>query len=219
MKIATAAELGFVFLTATAVYLFVSVARDSETRRACVPVCAMRPSYAGRNRIAPDFALTGLDGRRMRLSDFRGKAIVLNFWTSTCPPCIEEMPSLGELAKVVAKRKDVVVLTVSTDPDQATAKNTVESATGGRTPFPVLLDPESSIVGEAFGTRLFPETWLIDKSGIIRARFDGARDWANPLMLELIDSLAVPMSCDIDFVAGSANATGERICDDVLSSG
>jgi peroxiredoxin len=219
MKLAAIAELGFVILAGTAVYAFVSVARDSETRRACVPLCTMRPSYAGRNRTAPDFELPGLDGQRVRLSQFKGKTVVLHFWTSTCPPCIEEMPSLAELAKVVAKRSDVVVLTVSTDSDETTASGAVEKGLGAPAPFPVLLDPESSVVGGRYGTHLFPETWLIDKGGIIRARFDGARDWSNPLMLELIDSLSTATACDADFVAGSADTSGSQVCDDVLSPG
>src|SRR5688500_1699110 len=109
MKPAALLQTGFIVIAATAVYAFVSMARDSETRRACVPMCAMRPAYAARNRTAPDFALPDADGKQVRLSQFRGKTVVLNFWTTTCQPCLEEMPSLAEFAKVVAKRDDVVV--------------------------------------------------------------------------------------------------------------
>jgi peroxiredoxin len=219
MKLTAVAELGFVALAGVAVYAFVSVARDSEIRRACAPICAMRPSYAARNRTAPDFELRDLDGHSVRLSQFKGKTIVLSFWTSTCPPCIEEMPSLAHLAKVVAKRDDIVVLTVSADATATAAEDAVQSALGAPAPFRVLLDPESSVVGARYGTRLFPETWLIDKNGIIRARFDGARDWSSPLMLEMIESLGTPMACDINFAAGATDPQGDRLCDEVLFPG
>jgi hypothetical protein len=129
------------------------------------------------------------------------------------------MPSLAELTKVVATRRDVVVLTVSTDENEMAARGAIEAGLDAPAPFPVLLDAESSVVGGRYGTRLFPETWLIDKGGIIRARFDGARDWSNPLMLELIDSLAAPIACDVDYAGGSADSSGDRICDEVLSPG
>jgi len=219
MRFAIAAEIAFVLLAGTAVYAFVSMARTSETRRACVPLCAMHPSYAGRNRTAPDFELRALDGRSVKLSQFAGKTVVLSFWTSACPPCIEEMPSLAHLAKVLAKRRDVVLLSVSTDTDGAAARSAIEAGLSAPAPFPVLLDPDSSVVGGKYGTRLFPETWFVDPRGIIRARFDGARDWSNPVVLDLIDSLARPPSCDIDIASGSSDREIEGICEETLSAG
>jgi len=53
----------------------------------------------------------------------------------------------------------------------------------------VLLDPDAEIVTEKFGTKLFPETWFIDADGVIRARFDGERDWASPLVIDLAEGL------------------------------
>jgi peroxiredoxin len=219
MRFAALAEVGFVLLAGAAVYAFVSTARSSEMRRACLPLCTMRPNYAGRTRTAPHFELPDLDGHKVNLARYKGTTVVLNFWTSTCPPCIEEMPSLAELAKIVAKRGNVVVLTVTTDANETAARGAIQAGLGASAPFPVLIDPESSVVGGKYGTRLFPETWLIDKNGVIRARFDGARDWSNPLMLELIESLAKPMACDIEFDSGSEDARSNQLCDEVLSPG
>src|SRR5262249_50514949 len=159
--------------------------------RACVPVCAMRPNYAGRNRLAPDFDLEAADGGRVRLSEFKGKTVVLNFWTTTCQPCLEEMPSLAELAKILKARRpsgfsklfgsdDAVVLTVSTDASKEVAMSALQTLLHEeKPPFKVLLDPESKVVGDKYGTRLFPETWIIDPQGVIRARFDGQRTWTE----------------------------------------
>ena len=83
MKPAVLAQMAFILLAGFAVFAFISMAKDAETRRACVPVCAMRPSYAGRNRTAPDFELPKPDGSKVRLSNYRGKTVVLNFWTTT----------------------------------------------------------------------------------------------------------------------------------------
>src|SRR5688572_15017036 len=86
-------------LAGFATFGFVATAQDGEKRRSCTALCALRPDYSARNRLAPDFELPDLDGRKVKLSSFRGKTVVLNFWTKTCRPCLEEMPSLASLAK------------------------------------------------------------------------------------------------------------------------
>ena len=215
MKPAAALQMGFIVVAATAVYGFVSMAKDSETRRACVPVCAMRPTYAARNRTAPDFALPDGDGKQVKLSQYRGKTVILNFWTTTCQPCLEEMPSLADLAKVLAKRDDVVVLTVSTDLTKDVALSALQTLLHEpKPPFPVLFDPESTVVHDKYGTELFPETWVIDPKGVIRARFDGARDWSNALVLDLIESFERPVTCGLEFQAGRPVGSEAAICED-----
>ena len=215
MKPAALLQTAFIVAAALAVYAFVSMARDSETRRACVPVCAMRPAYAGRNRKAPDFVLPDADGNQVRLSQFRGKTVVLNFWTTTCQPCLEEMPSLAEFAKVVAKRDDVVVLTISTDLTKDVALSALHTLLHEpKPPFSVLFDPESTVVHDKFGTELFPETWIIDPKGVIRARFDGARDWSNALVIDLIESFERPATCAVEFQSGKAVGAEAAICED-----
>src|SRR5438445_6902883 len=98
------------------------------------------------------------------------------------------MPSLADLAKVLKKRSDVAVLTVSTDAEKSTVETALASILREKAPFAVMLDPESDVVGAKYGTHLFPETWIVDPNGVIRARFDGARDWSNAMILDLIDS-------------------------------
>ena len=219
MKPAQLAQLAFILVAGFAVFAFITMARDAETRRACVPVCAMRPSYAGRNRRAPDFALTSSKGIKVRLSQYRGKTVVLNFWTTTCQPCLEEMPSLAELAKILRTRKDVAVVTISTDASKDTAMQALKTLLHDpEPPFTVLLDPESSVVQEKFGTTLYPETWIIDPSGVIRARFDGARDWSNAMVLDLIDSFARPLACGVEFESGRPSGAEAGVCDEAGSS-
>ncbi len=219
MKGAQFAQLGFVVLASLAVYSFVSTVQDAEVRRSCSPLCAMRPNYADQNRLAPDFELESISGRKVRLSDYRGKVVLLNFWSKTCPPCLEEMPSLARLAQSLKKHPGIELLTVTTDESAEDAKDTLKSVLGGKPPFEVLIDPEAKVVGDRYGTKLYPETWFIDEKGVIRARFDGARDWSNVLTIDLAKSLRAPMACDIRFARGEAHGNHAEICEEFPSAG
>lgn len=210
---AKAIELIVIGCAAFGVYGFVSTAKDSETRRSCTSLCSMRPAYAARNRLAPDFELPSINGNKVRLSDFRGKVVIMNFWTKTCRPCLEEMPSLADLAKALRKHPNVVLLTITTDESAEDARDTMRSVLGGGDPpFEVLVDSESSVVRDKYGTKLFPETWFIDAEGVIRARFDGERAWASPLTVDLAESLRNPIACDVGFTAGKPQGPMAGLC-------
>jgi len=194
------AQFTCIGLAALGVYSFVSTARDGETRRACTPLCAMRPDYAARNRLAPDFELPKLGGGTARLSSYRGKTVILNFWTKTCRPCLEEMPSIASLAKALAFHPDIALLTVTTDESAEDARETLKSVLGGaEPPFTVMIDPEFKIVRDTFGTKLYPETWFIDPRGVIRARIDGGREWNAALTIDLARSFNDPVQCGVEY--------------------
>ena len=208
---ANAAQLGFIAVAAVAVYTFVGAAQQDMRRTSCSALCKMSPAYAGSDRVAPDFDLPDMNGARVRLSSFRGKTVILNFWTKTCNPCLEEMPSIAELARIAQGRKDLVVLTISTDEGPAAVRDTLKVLLNGDPPFPVLFDPESTIVADKYGTKLVPETWIIDPKGIIRARFDGAKNWASSLAVEAGEKAA---SCPVEFFRGAPRGTFAGLCDD-----
>src|SRR5580692_13087059 len=109
------AQVAFVVVAALFVYGFVAVTKEGETRRLCSAPCFLHPDYLGADRKAPDFTLKDMRGNPVRLESYRGKVVILNFWTKTCGPCREELPDLAEMTQVLADRKDVVVLSVSTD--------------------------------------------------------------------------------------------------------
>jgi peroxiredoxin len=140
------------------------------------------PHYLGASLLAPDFALPEQSGGEWKLSDQRGKVVVMNFWTVTCRPCIQEMPTIELLADITQDWSDVEVVAVSTDRTWAE----VEAIIPQRSKIISLLDAEREVVTDAFGTKLFPETWIIDKNGLVRLRFDGAFDWSSPVALDLI---------------------------------
>lgn len=211
---ATLAQLSFIAVAAAAVYAFVGASQQDLRRQRCDALCELRPAYAGSDRTAPDFELPDMNGKPVRLSSLRGKVVFLNFWTKTCKPCLEEMPKLAELARVANTRSDMAVLTVSTDDGPAQVRDTLTAILGGEPPFPVLFDPDSKVVHDKFGTRLFPETWLIDPRGVIRVRIDGAHDFSTPLTMEVGALAGRASACPVEFSQGRPRGPFAGLCND-----
>ena len=220
VKPAQIAQLIVVIVAALGVYSFSRTARDAESRAVCTPLCALQPDYAARNRVAPNFELDSIDGQKVKLSDFRGKSVILNFWTKTCVPCLEELPSIANLGRLLHDKKDVKLVTICTDENAEIAKTTLKSVLGGEEiPFLVLMDPDTEVVRDKYGTRLYPETWFIDSRGVIRARVDGARQWDNALTIDFAESLTKPLACDMHFVRGRPTGEQAAVCRDLGVSG
>jgi peroxiredoxin len=209
------AQIAFVVVAALFVYGFVAVTKEGETRRVCSAPCYLHPDYMAAERRAPNFTLKDLKGETVTLESLRGKVVVLNFWTKTCGPCLEEMPDFAELAQILRDRPDVVVLAVSTDDGPDDVKPTLQTVLKGEPPFRVLFDPDATIVTGKYGTHLFPETWFIDKQGIVRARFDGAREWTNPLMVNYVDALRAGDYCPVKIDGKSLSGKAGRICEEM----
>jgi peroxiredoxin len=199
-------QIAFAILAGLAVYGFVDMAKQAEIRRACEPLVQLRPRYLGSDRTAPDFDLPALGGGRVRLADHRGKVVILHFWTKTCKPCLEELPYLAKFAEQIQGRRDVAIITVTIDEGPEVIRDVLETLfPNGAPPFPIAFDPESAVVGGKYGTKLYPETWIVDPRGTIRARFDGVPlagegcdvAWRSGLMMSAIDALKGPAVCDI----------------------
>jgi cytochrome c biogenesis protein CcmG/thiol:disulfide interchange protein DsbE len=137
-------------------------------------------SLAGHKAI--DFPLQ-MDGRVMHLADLKGKVVVLNFWASWCPPCLEEAPSLVQLQQEIAPRGGVV-LGASID-DDVTAYN--KFLQDNHISFPTFVDEGKKIEGE-YGTVMIPETYLIGRDGRLARKIVGPQDWQSP---EIISSIEV----------------------------
>lgn len=196
----TAALLAFL-LGAPFAFMMVKGFAEGEVRRRELPVRAMltdevfegfrdgeKPKlhYYGNDRLAPDFTLKDQHGKPWRLADQRGKTVVMNFWTVTCKPCVEEMPSLEQLALIAAERPELEVVAITTDREWAEIRSLFQPDSK----LKVLFDPEKAVVREKFGTRLYPETWVVDPEGVIRVRVDGARDWSAPIAIEMIENVS-----------------------------
>lgn len=211
--VAVIAYLGFVAAAAIGVYSFVTVAKDGELRRNCSAMCLLRPAYAGADRTVPSFVLPDMNDHQVSMDAYRGKVVVLNFWTKTCGPCMQEMPEIAELTHILADRKDVAVLTISADVGPQDVQDTLATVLRGeKPPFQILFDPEMKVIGDKFGTHLFPETWIIDKRGVIRARVDGARLWSNATVVEFVDDLRSNGYCPLEVNEGRQSGKAAPVC-------
>lgn len=116
---------------------------------------------------APDFELKTLTGETIRLSSFKGKKVMLNFWATWCPPCKAEMPEMEKFYK--QGNKDLVILAVNIDP-----QNDVKGfAKKDDITFPILLDTDNQ-VNSMYQILSIPTTYFIDRNGIIQNKFTGS---------------------------------------------
>ena len=133
---------------------------------------------------APDFSITADNGRTITTSNFGGKLLVLNFWATWCPPCIEELPSLNQFQRQFAN-SGVVVLGISVDKDEKVYRDFLAKA---RVSFLTARDPENKINAE-YGTLKFPETYIIDAHGKVVRKIISNTDWMSERMLKDVESL------------------------------
>ena len=214
MKLLQAAQLGFAVAASVGVFSFVKTAQDGELRRQCLPLCQIAPRYANADRRAPEFELRRLDGGTARLSQWRGRVVMLNFWSVTCTECKKELPSLAQIAQTLRARGDAEVVTVTPDESVQAIRNWLSATVGEKPPFEVLLDADSRVISDLFGTKLYPETWFIDRDGIIRARIDGARDYSQPVYLEFVKNLLGGGTCGIEFSRGQPRGDQTWLCEE-----
>lgn len=130
---------------------------------------------------APDFNLS--DGSTsIRLADYRGKIVLVNFWASWCAPCIQELPSLQEFHR---EHPEYPVLAVSVDKSEDAYKRFLVQR---HVDFVTVRDPDESAAMK-YATTGWPETFIVDRQGKIRRRFIGATDWSDPEILRFMKSL------------------------------
>jgi cytochrome c biogenesis protein CcmG/thiol:disulfide interchange protein DsbE len=132
---------------------------------------------------APDFTVKD-DDRTVKLSDYRGQVVVLNFWASWCPPCVEEAPSLVKM-QARLKDKGVVVVGVSEDADEAAYHRFLEHYNMN---IVAVRDP-SAKTKALYGTVLIPETFVIDRKGVVRRKFVSSVDWTSPEVIDFLTKL------------------------------
>jgi len=137
---------------------------------------------------APDFSisasLNGAGSKTITARDFGGKLLLLNFWATWCPPCIEEIPGLNGLASALGP-KGLVVLGVSVDKDADVFQKFLQ-----RNPLAYLTarDPEQKI-NSNYGTIQYPESYLIDRNGKVIEKYISVQAWASPQMIQHVQSL------------------------------
>lgn len=134
---------------------------------------------------APDFTFPDLNGNKVSLSEYRGKVVLVNIWATWCPPCREEMPSMQKLYDRF-KGKDFEILAVSIDANGAKAVAPFMQEL--KLTFPALLDTKGRI-RSLYGTTGVPESFIIDKNGILVQKVIGPLDWAKPEVFRFFEKL------------------------------
>jgi cytochrome c biogenesis protein CcmG, thiol:disulfide interchange protein DsbE len=143
-------------------------------------------SIAGQT--ARDFPLE-LSGKPGHLSDLRGKVVVLDFWASWCPPCVNEAPSLNRLQKYLESRNGLVLGVAADEDPAAFQKFLLEQVVN----FPTYRDPATkdnrSPIALSYGTSMIPEAYIIDRHGRIARKVIGQQQWDSPDMLAYFDAI------------------------------
>jgi len=144
-----------------------------------------RAAIIGEGDRAPEFSLPALDGGTRSLSAYRGKIVLVHFWATWCPPCVDEIPVLEQLYRSLLGQ-DVELLAVSVD--EGGAEVVGPFVRRNKLSFPVLLNSDRS-VATRYGTLKFPETYVLDREGIVRLKAIGPKDWMYPQNLQAIKDL------------------------------
>jgi peroxiredoxin len=145
-----------------------------------ITACGERP-VATVGKPAPDFDTLDLDGKIWSLSKLKGKVVFINFWATWCSPCREEMPSMQRLYTKLPKDKFEMIALFNNDKKPA-VRNFVSQL--GLT-FPILSD-EHNFAGTKYGLTGLPETFIVDKQGVIREKIIGPAKWDSPENVEML---------------------------------
>lgn len=139
------------------------------------PACGQEPTVATVGEPAPDFTLVDMKGKSWTLSDLKGRVVFINFWATWCPPCREEMPSMQQLYDLLPKDQFTMLAVLNKD-DPLLAVSFAEKL--GLT-MPILND-RANVAGQKYGLTGLPETYVVDKQGVLREKFIGPAKWDTP---------------------------------------
>lgn len=135
--------------------------------------------------VAPDFQLKGANGENVQLSSLRGKVVVLNFWATWCPPCREEIPSMNRLKHILAGSPvEIIAVNVEADGPVAVPKFMQQHPIE----FIVAYDVAGT-VHKQYGVSKYPETFIIDKNGVVVEKVIGGADWSAPQVVNYLNRL------------------------------
>ncbi len=134
---------------------------------------------------APDFSVPALPSGSLDLKTYRGQVVVVNLWATWCPPCVEETPSLEDFAEKL-RNHGVIVLGISVDDDQAALEDFIQK---NHISYPIGRDPDRALSAR-FGTYQFPESYILDRRGLVAEKIIGATDWDDPRMQKFVLDLA-----------------------------
>ena len=143
------------------------------------------PSTARVGLPAPNIELTDSYNNKLKLSELKGSVVFVNFWATWCPPCIDEMPSIERLSRNLAGNSKFKMVTILYNDDMNKVLGYMKEM---NYTFPVYLDSEGD-AAEKFGITGVPETFIIDKNGILRNKVVGPSEWDSPYVIEELSKL------------------------------
>ena len=159
----------------------------TTTIRTMAAMCLLVPALASAVAVqdkAPDFALKSIDGTNLRLNEYRGQVVLINFWASWCGPCRQEMPLLEAIDKRY-QNAGFTVLGVNVEGKAAPAK---EIAAKAGVSFPVLVD-EGQKVSELYQLEAMPSSVIVDRDGVVRYVHSGYKPGDEAKYVEVIKQL------------------------------
>ncbi len=142
-----------------------------------------RPLQVGQK--APDFTLPALKGGSVSVHSFEGRVLILHFWATWCPPCLEELPGLSRFIKSLDPTK-VAFLSVCVD--NAEPEMIKKFMTSWGLELPVCVDPGGQ-VARKYGTFRYPETYVLDPRGVLSRKVIGSSDWKDPNWVQFLHDL------------------------------
>lgn len=183
LRIGIIVVIGFLAYSLYATYQEKEVSEPAQMQAAEVMTATEIGIQEG-NR-APDFTLYSLDGKEVNLSDTKGKVTFLNFWTTWCPPCKEEMPDMQAFYEEKAKEYDAEILAVNLTTNESSNQAVKDFANKNNLTFPILMDKEGRQM-ETYVAITIPTTYVIDKNGIIMKKVIGPM--SKEMMIDLASS-------------------------------
>lgn len=136
---------------------------------------------------ALDFTVPSFPSGQVRLHNHRGRVVLVNFWATWCPPCVEESPSLQKFAELM-RTQGVEVLGISVDQDPAALQKFIDQS---HLTFTIGRDPNQELA-RRYGTFQFPETYIVDRDGRVAEKIIGPIDWQDPRIIAFVRDLANP---------------------------
>lgn len=165
------------------ILLFISVIGIMVAVFTIKPVRSPKTAYVG--SITHDFELLDPNRNRISLSDMKGSVVFINFWATWCTSCIEELPSIERLFRSLSESSSFKVVTILYKDDLNRALSFMKE--NGYT-FPVYLNTDES-AAKIFGITGIPETFIIDKHGLLRNKVIGPAEWDSPRTIENLQTL------------------------------
>jgi cytochrome c biogenesis protein CcmG/thiol:disulfide interchange protein DsbE len=143
------------------------------------------PRMTALGSVAPDIEFTDISKNKINLSDLKGSVVMINFWATWCEPCIDELPSIEVLFKQMSGTPKFKLITILFKDDEYRAINYMKE--NGYT-FPLYLNPDGS-AAKNFGITGVPETFIIDKNGVLRNKVIGPEEWNSPIIIQALLNL------------------------------